>query len=263
MEKIVAKKSLGQNFLTDKKVVEDILKNIIIDSKDLIIEIGPGTGFLTEELKKFNSFLLCYEIDESLKESLEKYCDEKTVIKYENFLNADINADISQFDYANVLLVANIPYYITTPILKKIIDSKINFKGIILMVQKEFGEKLCAEAGDTNYSSLTVFINYYFEVKRLFLVDKNSFFPTPKVDSMIIKLNKINRKIVPKDYSFFEKLIKESFQFRRKTLQNNLKKYNLTLVKEFLEKSNRNLSIRPQNISVEDYIEIANILLKK
>lgn len=263
MKEIIAKKRFGQNFLIDKNILNIILENVNSKINDLIIEIGPGTGLLTEQLKKTGSFLLCYEIDNTLDEFLNKYKDEKTTIKYEDFLKSDLEQDLNNYKYNNVSLIANIPYYITTPIIKKIIDSKINFKEIILMVQKEVGEKLSSKVGDKNYSSLSVFVNYFFEIKPIILVNKNSFYPIPKVDSIIIKLNQIKRRKIPKNYTFFEKIVKNSFQFRRKTLQNNLKNYNLNLVKKYLEENGKNLSYRPQDISVDEYVEISDILLEQ
>ena len=177
---IKAKKSLGQNFLQDEKKKKNIANSITTKTNDLIIEIGPGKGALTKYLKDKNSFLICYEIDERMKEILKKLEDNKTKIIFNDFLQADIINDSQEFAYENIYIIANIPYYITTPIIKKVIKQE-KLKSMTLLVQKEVAERLSAKPGSKSYGSLTVYLNYYFNINYLFNVSKYAFNPIPKV----------------------------------------------------------------------------------
>lgn len=260
MNNIIAKKRYGQNFLVNQNVLNLISENIKANEKDLIVEIGPGTGNLTKILKQSKAFILCYEVDFSLEKYLKLLENEKTIIKYEDFLKVNLSEDVEKIEFKNIYLIANIPYYITTPILKKIISSKIKFSEIILMVQKEFADRLSSKAGESSYGSITVLMNYYFEINELLTVPKSSFVPAPKVDSAIIKLTPIKRSVEAIDYPFFEKIVKEAFQFRRKNIKNNLKNYDLTKIETYLNKKGKSISLRPQNLTVDEYIELSNII---
>ena len=155
---IKAKKSLGQNFLEDEEILKKIANSIETNSDDLIIEIGPGKGALTKYLQAKNSYLLCYEIDTRLKDILNTYQNNKTKIIYQDFLQADISKDAKYYNYNNIYIIANIPYYITTPIIKKAIEIP-NLKSMSLLVQKEVANRLTATKKSKDYSSLTVFLN--------------------------------------------------------------------------------------------------------
>ncbi len=254
---IKAKKSLGQNFLQDEKILQQIANSVKTNIDDLIIEIGPGTGALTKYLKQKNSYLLCYEIDTRLKPILAKYENHKTKIIYQDFLKSNIIKDIS-FKYNNIYIIANIPYYITTPIIKHIINLP-NLKSVTLLVQKEVAKRLSAKPNTKDYGSLTVYLNYYFNINYLFDVKNTSFNPIPKVDSAVInfttkpKYNLINEEI-------FFKLINNSFKQKRKTLKNNLKDYNWNQINKILTKYNLPETVRAEQIPIEIYIEIANSL---
>ena len=225
------KKNLGQNFLVDNSVIDKIISTVMATKEDLIIEIGPGQGALTKELAKMSQ-LIAIEIDKEMAMHLNSI--KGVEIIYDDILNIDFQNVLSKYKYNNAYIVANIPYYITTPIIKKIIESKINFKEITLMVQKELADRFASKPGDSEYNSLTVFLNYYFEIERLFFVGKKSFYPSPKVNSEVIKLKSKENKIEVEDYNYFEKLVKESFLHRRKTLRNNLKNYNLEAIDKIL-----------------------------
>ena len=256
---IKAKKSLGQNFLQDENILKNIANSITTKTNDLIIEIGPGKGALTKYLKEKNSFLICYEIDERMKEILKKLEDNKTKIIFNDFLQADIINDSQEFAYENIYIIANIPYYITTPIIKKVIKQE-KLKSMTLLVQKEVAERLSAKPGSKSYGSLTVYLNYYFNINYLFNVSKYAFNPIPKVESAVVNFERIKNKISVKNEKLFFKLINDSFKMKRKTLKNNLKEYNWTKIKTILEKRNLNESVRAEELSIEIFVEIANAL---
>ncbi len=252
------KKKFGQNFLQDNNIIKKIVNVCDPTKDDLIIEIGPGAGALTGELVK-KSKVLAYEIDNELKDKLtEKFNDSDVDFIFDDFLNRDLKKDLEKYKYNNLYVIANLPYYITTPIINKIIDEKLNVKKMVLMVQKEVGERFSAKEGTKDYSSITVYLNYYFEIKKEFIVSRNSFFPKPNVDSIIISFTRKDNNYNIKNEEIFFKLIKDSFKQKRKTLRNNLKEYDFTKVEEVLLKHNLPLDIRAENISLELFIEISN-----
>lgn len=252
------KKKFGQNFLQDNNIIKKIANVCDPTKDDLIIEIGPGAGALTSELVK-KSKVLAYEIDNELKDKLtEKFNDSDVDFIFDDFLNRDLKKDLEKYKYSNLYVIANLPYYITTPIINKIIDEKLNVKKMVLMVQKEVGERFSAKEGTKDYSSITVYLNYYFEIKKEFIVSRNSFFPKPNVDSIIISFTRKDNNYNVKNEELFFKLIKDSFKQKRKTLRNNLKEYDFTKVEEVLLKHNLPLDIRAENISLDLFIEISN-----
>ena len=253
---IKAKKSLGQNFLKDEQILQKIANSIITNNNDLIIEIGPGKGALTKYLKPKNSYLVCYEIDNRLSNILQQYQDTKTKIIYNDFLKSNILEDIKSFNYENIYIIANIPYYITTPIIKHIINLP-KLKSMTLLVQKEVAERFSAKPNTKAYGSLTVYLNYYFNINYLFDVPNTAFEPIPKVTSAVINFTK-KPPYNLKDETKFFKLVEDSFKMKRKTLKNNLKNYNWSLIKEILSKHNLPENIRAEQLSLEIYIEISN-----
>jgi len=257
---IKAKKSLGQNFLHDETILQKIADSIPTNEFDLIIEIGPGTGALTKYLKKKNSYLICYEIDTSLSSFLNTYKDDKTKIIYQDFLTSDIKSDIKDYNYENIYIIANIPYYITTPIIKKIIKLD-KLQSMTLLVQKEVADRLSAHPGTKSYGSLTVFLNYYFKIEYLFTVKNTCFEPIPKVDSAVIKFTHKEKKLYLKNEEHFFKLIIDAFKMKRKTLKNNLYLYNWNKINEILIKNNLPETIRAEQISLEVFVAISNNLL--
>lgn len=257
MEKFNFKKSLGQNFLTDKNIVNKIVNSIDTKENDLIIEIGPGNGSLTKKLKEKNCNILCFEIDLRLKEYLKELEDEKTKIIYTDFLKIDLEKIINQKDYNNIYFVANLPYYITTPIINKITESKLNIKSLVFMVQKEVGDRFLAKPHSKKYSSLTVYLNYFYEIKKVVNVGKKCFYPIPNVDSIVLKFNKKERLNKPKNEELFFKVVKDSFKLKRKTLKNNLKNYPIeNMFKDLKLKE----TVRAEELSLEDFIKISDYL---
>lgn len=254
------KKKFGQNFLQDKNIVKKIASVAKTNKDDLIIEIGPGAGALTEELVE-KSKVLAYEIDKELQITLEEKFKNKNIeIIFDDFLERDIKDDLKKIKYQKLYVIANLPYYITTPIINKIIEDKIDVEEMVLMVQKEVGERFCANVGTKDYSSITIFLNYYFDVKKEFIVSRNSFYPRPNVDSVIISFTKNKKYKNVKNEEILFKLIKDSFVQKRKTLKNNLKDYDFEKISEILLKNNLPLDIRAENITLDVFKEISNNL---
>ena len=253
------KKKFGQNFLNDENILNKIVKESEIPEDTLVIEIGPGAGALTNKLKDVASNVLAYEIDLDLQNILiDKFENTNVNIIWEDFLNRNIKEDIKGYNHKHIFVVANIPYYITTPIVEKIIDSGVDVEKIVIMVQKEVGDRFSAKPGSKEYGSISVFLNYFFNIKELFIVSKNCFTPRPNVDSVILSLEKKNDKEEVKDEKKLFKLIKDSFRFKRKNLRNNLKDYNLSKVEEVLKKYDKDLTSRAETLSLEIFIDISN-----
>lgn len=254
------KKKFGQNFIVDENIINNIIKLSNIDKDTMVIEVGPGAGSLTYKLCEVSKNVLCYEIDESLKEilsnNLKKY-DNVEVI-YNDFLKVDVNKDLKKYNYKKLYLVANLPYYITTPIITKIIDDNINIDKIVVMVQKEVGDRFAAKPGTKDYNSLSIFLGYYFDINKILNVSKNVFIPKPNVDSIVVEFNKKENKKELKNEKLFFKLVRDSFTQKRKTLRNNLKNYNLENIEETLKKHNMDLNIRAEQIPDYVFIDIAN-----
>lgn len=255
------KKSFGQNFIKEKNIIEKIINASDIPDNTLILEIGPGAGSLTELLVQTGNNVLCYEIDTRLEEILgDKFKNDSNVrFIFNDFLECDINNDIKDYSYDYLYIIANLPYYITTPIISKIID-ELDVDKMVLMVQKEVGDRFTANPGSKNYGSLSVFLQSYFDLKQEFLVSRNCFIPKPNVDSVIVSLSKKKEFLDIKNRGVFEKLIRDSFQFKRKTLRNNLKGYPLEKIENILKKYGHDLSSRAEVISVLEFVEISNNL---
>lgn len=244
------KKRFGQNFLTNIKIPEKIAKEIISYNKD-IVEIGPGEGALTKQILKLTkNKLISYEIDNDLRSKLE-------IIKLENnnfdFIYKDfLKEDLSIYDN-NHILCGNIPYNITSPIIFRFLESNIEI--FILMIQKEYAERLLAKVSTKEYNALTVLINYYGNVSKIIDVSKKNFYPVPKVDSTVVKIEKTNKNI---DKKFIE-FIKNIFKSKRKTLKNNIfEEYNISknIIDDILTKLNISLNIRSEQLELEKIYNI-------
>ena len=255
------KKKFGQNFIIDENIINGIINKSEIDSDSLVIEIGPGAGSLTYKLCKIAKNVLCYEIDDSLKDILSSNLEEynNVDIIYKDFLVADVKNDIKKYNYSKLYVVANLPYYITTPIISKIITDKIDVDKIVVMVQKEVGDRFRATPGTKEYNSLSIFLQYNYNIKKIMEVSKNVFIPKPNVDSIVVMFTKHDKEYV-KDIELFYKLVKDSFVQKRKTLKNNLKCYDLDKVETVLKKYGYDLSVRAENLSIKVFIDIANNL---
>lgn len=250
------KKSLGQNFLKDKNIIKKIADSINPTEEDLIIEIGPGAGALTKELVKKKSEVICFEIDTRLKEILEQINSEKLTIIFKDFLSIKINEYIDRNKYKNLYFVGNLPYYITTAIINKIVKESNPYE-ITIMVQKEVADRFSAKPGTKDYSSISIFLQYNFDIERVCNVSKTCFEPVPKVDSSVIKFKR-NKKISANDEEKFYKLIKDSFTQKRKNLRNNLKGYDLNKIQAILKKYDKDLTARAEQLSIEEFVDISN-----
>ncbi|MBQ4584218.1 MAG: ribosomal RNA small subunit methyltransferase A [Bacilli bacterium] len=257
---IKAKKSLGQNFLEDEKILDDIIANCNVTQEDLVIEIGPGKGALTKRLKSFNCDLIAFEIDERMISILKKLENDKTSIIFEDFLKVDLEKYINK-QYRKIHIIANIPYYITSLIIKKVLESKIIVDEMILMVQKEVADRLSASCRSKAYGSLTVYCNVNYDVKKLFNVDKTCFNPVPKVDSAIVKFIRADKYNI-KNMEVFEKLINDSFALKRKTLKNNLKAYDWNEIYDILKVHGYTENVRAEEIPVNIFVLLANYMAK-
>lgn len=252
-----AKKRLGQNFLIDKSIIEKISNSINANENDLIIEIGPGMGALTSYIKKKNSNLICYEIDKDMQPYLNRLLDDKTIINYIDILQSDIKEDIKNVTYDKLYIVGNLPYYITTSIIKYLISLDLKIESMVFMVQKEVADRFCAQPNSKEYGSITLYLKYYFNLEKLFNVSKKCFNPIPKVESAVIRFNKKNKELnVNKDKYF--KLIEDSFKMKRKTLKNNLNNYDWNKIIMILNKYGYCENVRAEEISEDIFVEIAN-----
>lgn len=256
------KKKFGQNFIIDENIINGIVSKAEIDDETLVIEIGPGAGSLTNGIAKKAKNVLCYEIDTTLKnllnDNLKKFNNIEII--FGDFLEANVINDIKKYSYKKLYVVANLPYYITTPIILKLIEDKIMPDKIVVMVQKEVGDRFKAKPGTKDYSSLSVYLNYYFSITKLMDISRNVFMPKPNVDSIVVEFKKIDNNIELKNADIFFKLVKDSFVQKRKTLRNNLKNYDLDKIEEVLKKHNFDLSVRAEQLSIEIFAEISNNL---
>lgn len=255
------KKNFGQNFIVDENLINSIISKSEIDENTLVIEIGPGAGSLTSKLAISAKQVLCYEVDKDLEKILKENVKSDNVdIIFQDFLKCNVLADIKKYEYKKLYVVANLPYYITTPIIMKLIEDKIPVDKIVVMVQKEVGNRFKAEPNSKDYGSLSIFLQYYFNVRKLIDVSRNVFIPKPNVDSIVVEFSKKDIKYSVKNEDLFFTLVKDSFTQKRKTLRNNLKNYDLDKILSILNKYNKDLSVRAENLSIDIFVDIANNL---
>ena len=270
---IKANKSLGQNFLIDDKVVEGIINGSDVNKDDLVIEIGPGLGTLTKYLLEKAKKVICVELDNKMINILEdrfKLYDNFELL-HNDILKVDLNSIIKkekeQSDIRQVKIVANLPYYITTPIIMKLLEDKLDLDSITVMIQKEVADRLIATPGDKDTGAITYSVYYYATSKSLLEVPKDSFIPEPEVTSEVIKLE--IRKEPPVDVKNKEvmfRIIKSAFMQRRKTLLNALTNTKVFLNKEkglkILNKLNLPEDVRAEKLTLQDFANIANEFIK-
>lgn len=258
------KKKFGQNFLKDVNIVKKIVNCANIDDDSLVIEVGPGGAIMTRELAGVAKNVLAYEIDLELETELSKRLEgcENVDVVFQDFLTSNLLEDVSQYSYSNLYFVSNVPYYITTPILMKLIDSGLKFEKIVMMVQKEVGDRFSTQCGNKEYGSITVLLNYFYNVKKEFFVSRKQFVPEPNVDSVIVSFSEKKDKLPLNDFKFFERLVRDSFQYKRKTLRNNLKNYDLNIIESVLNNYNLDLTVRAEALDVSIFVDIANALKK-
>jgi 16S rRNA (adenine1518-N6/adenine1519-N6)-dimethyltransferase len=259
-----AKKSSSQNFLIDGNIVRKIVKEAAVTSDDVVIEIGPGPGALTEGLLETGCLLIAIEKDSTLAPLLNRLQTHPPRLEV-------YNDDILEFPLEEVLrtklkkgkkakVVANLPYHITTPILAKLVKMTSLLSDIIVMVQKELAERLVAVKGTKNYSSFTIFLEYYSRIHYAFTVDANCFYPKPSVQSSIVHLSTISPPDIPEPDAFFI-LLRKAFQQRRKMLRSSLKSlYSSDKIEESLTQLSLNVQVRPEQLSLEEFIQLYLLL---
>ncbi|MCI6703908.1 MAG: 16S rRNA (adenine(1518)-N(6)/adenine(1519)-N(6))-dimethyltransferase RsmA [Erysipelotrichaceae bacterium] len=259
-----AKKNFGQNFLVDASVTGRMASTLRDDG--VVIEVGPGIGSLTEELAKRAKHVRSYEIDERLipvlEDTLKDYDNVEIVLQ--DILETDINKELQSLadKYKHIEFAANLPYYITTPVLFKLFESSIPFEKIVVMIQKEVADRFSAKPGTKEYGALSVESQYLYDVKKLFNVPRTSFNPAPNVDSAVISFTKHEKnKTVDNEKLFFE-LVKACFKQRRKTLYNNLREYfdSKEKAESLLLKANIPLETRAEMLDLNQYIELYKAL---
>jgi 16S rRNA (adenine1518-N6/adenine1519-N6)-dimethyltransferase len=221
------KRSLGQNFLIDTNILKKIVSFAQLDEKSGVIEIGPGIGALTEQLARTSKKVVAVEIDQRLlpilKDTLSPYENVKVI--HQDMLEADVQKIIDDefIETDDIMVVANLPYYVTTPIIMKLLEEHIPIRGIVCMLQKEVAERISAKPGTKDYGSLSIAVQYYTEAETVMIVPRTVFVPQPNVDSAVIRLTKREKPaVIVKDEDFFFQVTRSSFAQRRKTLLNNL-----------------------------------------
>ena len=254
------KKSLGQNFLIDKNFVDKIVEASDIEDEN-VLEIGPGIGTITYEMAKKAKKVVAIEIDQSLIPILDENLEEFDNVKLinEDILKVDLKKLVEEeFNGESFKVVSNLPYYITTPIIEMLITRDLACKDMTIMVQKEVGERMVASEKDKDYSSLSVFIKFYTEAKILVKLPKSVFMPQPKIDSTILKLKlRVYDENVDQETLF--KLVRAGFNKRRKTILNSMSDViNKEDLKEAFEKTGLKENLRAENLSIDDYINLAN-----
>ena len=253
-----AKKKFGQNFLIDENIVDKIAR--LACDKDLkTIEIGPGLGALTEKLLEYSDSVDAYEIDKDMFDRLlNSIEDERLNVYLEDFLDVDLDVYKQK-----VNVCGNLPYYVTTPILFKIIESDLDINRITIMVQKEVGDRIISKESDEEYGALSVEIQYLYDVKMQMNVSRSVFYPSPNVDSCIISFIPNRERNKEYEKGFFE-FVKNCFRMRRKTLYNNLKDlYNQDNIERMYLELNIDKNIRAQQLSLQDFIDIYSSITGK
>lgn len=260
MDKFEFKKSLGQNFIKDDNIISKIVNHANVDKDTLVIEIGPGAGSLSKKIIPLSGYSILYEIDIRLKDILKEVLsgNNNYEIIFGDFLLQDVYQDISKHNFKKTYVVANLPYYITTPIITKLID-EIYPDRIMIMVQDEVADRLSAKEGSRDYGMISALIGAKYEVKKLFKVSRSCFVPAPNVDSAVISLDK-KKDVVSLNYKTYERLLKNAFQFKRKNLRNNLKMYDLDIINNKLKEYGYSLNNRAEEIPVNVWIELTKLL---
>ncbi|HFC9136081.1 TPA: 16S rRNA (adenine(1518)-N(6)/adenine(1519)-N(6))-dimethyltransferase RsmA [Streptococcus agalactiae] len=265
------KKSFGQNFLTDTNILQKIVDTAEIDKGVNVIEIGPGIGALTEFLAENAAEVMAFEIDDRLipilADTLARF-DNVQVVN-QDILKADLQTQIQAFKNPDlpIKVVANLPYYITTPILMHLIESKIPFAEFVVMMQKEVADRISAMPNTKAYGSLSIAVQYYMTAKVSFIVPRTVFVPAPNVDSVILKMVRRDQPVVSvQDEDFFFRVSKVAFVHRRKTLWNNLTSHfgksedTKAKLEKALEIAKIKLSIRGEALSIPDFASLADAL---
>ena len=266
---ITFRKEFGQNFLTNRMIPEDIADNCTDTAESMILEIGPGVGCLTQELALRFKKVVAVEIDKGLipvlARTMAEY-DNVTVIN-DDIMKVDLEALIAQYSEGMpVAVCANLPYYITTPILMRLLESGVKFTSITIMIQNEVAARLVAKPGSSDYGAITAVLGYYGEAKKLFKVSAGCFVPAPKVDSAVVRIDLYREpKYNPKNEKLFRDLIRAAFEMRRKTLQNAIcakLPFSKEQVLDAIRAIGHPNTVRGERLSTEDFVKLADELSK-
>lgn len=260
-------KSLGQNFIIDDEVCPKMADEAVSDGETAVLEIGPGIGVLTKELALRAEKVVSVELDTRLLPILSKTLGEfdNVEIVNDDILKVDLHKLIEErFPGKKVSICANLPYYITSPVIMHLLESNLPVEKIVVMVQKEAADRICASVGDRDSGALTAAVNYYSTAEKLFFVPKQCFIPSPKVDSCVIsmRLHK-NPPVTPKDEKLFWQVVKAAFAQRRKTAVNSLSS-GLSIEKieisKILREAGFNENIRAEKFTMEDFCTVADLI---
>ena len=256
-------KKYGQNFIFDKNLLLAIIKDSQITKQDEILEIGPGAGTLTKIIAENSKKVVSYEIDENLREILSQNLSgvQNLKIIFADALKTDIKQIENNFS-GNYKIVANLPYYITTPLIFKFVEQTKKVDSITIMVQKEVAERLVAKQGTKDYGTITIMLDFYGNVKILRQVPRRMFVPAPNVDSAVVQIDMQKNKYNC-DEQLFKKIVHSAFSMRRKTLVNNLSQglgLSKAKIEEMLTKANLPTSVRGEQLSTSQYVLLTNII---
>lgn len=259
------KKGFGQNFIFDKSLLSQIVSDSGITEEDNILEIGAGAGTLTANLAKKAKKVVSYEIDKTLKEHLMSLQNNfsNLTIYIKDALKTNITEIEEDFVNENYCVVANLPYYITSPLIFKFIEESNKVKNLTVMVQKEVAERFCSLPNSRDYGISTVMLNYHADVEYLRTIDRSYFNPAPKVDSALIKITPNKNKAKANDEQKFKTLVQSAFSMRRKTLINNLTKHfdiDKEILSNLLSQISKSQSVRAEELSIQDFIFLSNNL---
>jgi 16S rRNA (adenine1518-N6/adenine1519-N6)-dimethyltransferase len=266
------KKSLGQNFLIDTNILHNIVDFAELSENSCAIEIGPGIGALTEQLAKRAKKVVAFEIDQRLlpilEDTLSPYPNVKVI--HQDVLKADVKEvmEVEFGDNEDIMVVANLPYYVTTPILMKLLEERLPLRGIVVMLQKEVADRMAASPNSKEYGSLSIAVQYYTEAKTVMTVPKTVFVPQPNVDSAVIRLTKRTEPPVAViDEGFFFEVVRSSFGQRRKTILNNLihnlpKKLSKEQLLLALEEAGIAPERRGESLSIKDFGKLSDSLYR-
>lgn len=264
------RKEFGQNFLTNRIIPEDIADNCTDIADSMILEIGPGIGCLTQELALRFKKVVAVEIDKGLipilARTMAEY-DNVTVIN-EDIMKVDLAALVAEYsDGMPVAVCANLPYYITTPILMMLLESGVKLTSITVMIQNEVASRLVAKPGSSDYGAITTVLGYYGEAKKLFKVSKGCFTPVPKVDSAVVRIDLYQEpKYIPKNEKLFRDLIRAAFEMRRKTLVNAIAAKLPQITKDEVALALKHMglpeTVRGERLSTEEFVRLSDLLTK-
>lgn len=261
------KKSLGQNFIESDEILRGIVDQADITKEDTVLEIGVGGGTLTREIARRAKAVFGYEIDKSLQPVLARSLSgvENAEIVFKDFMRvsmSEIENDLGE----GYVVIANLPYYITSPIVMRLLEEAKNCKRIIVTVQKEVADRFCAKAGSPDYGAITLAIDALSDPKETMFISRENFYPAPNVDSAVVRLDINKEKYERLDYESFREAVRTAFLSRRKTLANNLinaLKISRREAEEILSEAGIDLSVRGERLAVEDYIRLAEVLKER